>query len=429
MKDIIVSTLIIVLLIFILSVQFLSGSGGSAPTPIPPEQIRSYAAALDSQGLYEQAVEEYEEYLNVARIPAPQRANLLYRIGTIYLDELEDYENALAVFLKISNLYPQSSVARDAEKRMVRCYEGMKRGFDAQKKLQQLTDLEPEEEEAGTGTVIAQIGDRKITIDQLEREIDSKGQYYRQNFNTPEKKLDYLKSMIFTDLLADAARRKEYHKDRDVRRKVSNFQQELLASKVYEEEVRQKIQVAPNDLELYYKANLSEFTEPKTVTVAHIQLDSEAKAKEVKQELDAGMPFEKAVEEYSLDTRTKANDGRLGSIQQGRDFIPGIGQNPELGETLLSMESDAISDPLQSPQGFHIFKILEVKPKKQLSFEEAKRQVEAKVRQMKEQTLQQTLLEQMMQAEKVKIFEDVLRREAATTAPAGNPSSQMNQQF
>ncbi|RJP34399.1 MAG: hypothetical protein C4527_02395 [Candidatus Omnitrophota bacterium] len=424
MKDIVVSTLTIVLLVFVLSLQLLSG-GGESPAPIPAEQVRTLAAALDSQGLHKQAVAEFRRYLDIARIPPQQRANILYHIGTTYLDQLEDYENALAAFIELSHLYPTSPVTRDAEKRMIKCYEGMRRGFDAQKKLRQLTDLEPDAEPQGEGPVVAQIGDRKITLDQIERDLEQKGEYYQKNFATPEKKLEYLKTMIFTDLLADAARRKEYNRDAEIRRQVRNFEKEILAAKVYNEEVRQKIETKPDDLELYYKAHQSEFVESKTVTVAHIQVDSQERAAEVKKALDEGMAFDEAAAQYSMDARTKNNGGMLGAVQGGRNFIPGVGQSPDLAAKLLALEKDAISEPLQSPNGYHLFRALEIKPEKQLSLQEARPRVEALVNQMKEQALQKELLERMMQAEKVNIFDDVLKRELPSTTQPSSPAGDL----
>ncbi len=415
MKDLITSTVIIVLLIFILVFLLLFPGGRQPVSSVPPEQIRTLAATLESQELYEQAVQEYRHYLNIARIPAKQRANLLYRIGTIYLEQLQDYENALAVFLRISHIYPNTPIVRDAEKRMVRCYEEMQRGFDAQKKLHQLTELEPEDEPEGTGPVVAVIGDRKITLDQLERDVAEMPEYLRQNYQTPEKKIEYLRSKLFQELLYDRARRKEYHKDREVRRQLRELEKSILAKKVYEEEIRNQIEITQDDLELYYKAHKSEFLQPKTITVAHIQVETEEKAKAVKQELDEGMKFEEAIETYSINSQTKAKDGVLGDIQEGNDFIPLLGKQPGITEILFELDQASISQPIQGPGGYHIFKVVEVKPEKQYTLQEARRQVEAQLRQMKEQAKQQELLEQMMEAEKVKIFEDVLRSETGNS--------------
>lgn len=413
MKDTIVSALVILLLVSVLFLQMLQPSGSGMKSPIPPDQTRRFAATLESQELYQQAIDQYRNYLNITNDPPAQRANILYNIGVLYLEKLEDYENALAIFLEISQLYPQTPIAKDAEKRMVTCYEGMKRGFDAQKKLRNLTDLEPEEEK-GTGPVVAKIADKTITLDQLERELAERiPPGSRQQPITPEQKLAYLKSKIFQDLLYDMAIRKEYNKDREIRKHVREKEKSLLAEKVYSEEVQDKVKITPSDVELYYKAHPEEFTTPLSVQAAHIQLDTREKADEVKKALDEGMTFEEAVKQYSNDEQSKNSDGVLGNVTKGRDTIPGIGNAPELAEKILALEEGAVSGVFESQKGFHIFKAVKRTPETRKSFEESKQMAEYKVRMMKEQEFQQELSEHLLKSEKVQIFDQVILGQAA----------------
>ncbi len=423
MKDTIVPVLIILLLLAVLSLQFLQPTGGGGQSPIPPEQTRRFAATLESQELYKQAIDHYRIYLDTANVPDVQRANILYNIGVLYLEKLEDYENALAVFLEISHLYPQTPIVRDAEKRMVTCYEGMRRGFDAQKKLQNLTDLEPDEEEKGTGPVVAKIGDRTITLDQLERELAGMMPGASKQPITAEQKLTFLRSKIFQDLLYDMAVRKEYNKDREVRKRIREAEKSLLAQKIYAEEVQDKVKVSSGDVELYYKANPDEFKTPLSVQTAHIQVESQEKANEVKKAIDEGMTFEEAVKKFSTDERTKGTNGSLGSIYQGRDTIPGIGSTPEIVQAILALKEGAISEPLESPKGVHLFRAVKITPEIMRTLEESHQTAEYRVKQRKEQEFQQELMEHLLKSEKVQIFEQVIMGQSPQPR---NPAPAMN---
>ncbi|MEW6238206.1 MAG: peptidyl-prolyl cis-trans isomerase [Candidatus Omnitrophota bacterium] len=420
MRDIVFSALNLVLLIFIVFLLLFSMGGKEAPSPIPVEKMRELAATYSSQGLYEQAIDEYQQYLNVAKIPVEQRANILYTIGNIYLDNLEQYEKALGTFLQISQLYPQTKAAPTAEKRMVKCYEALKRGFDAQKKLQQVTDLEPEEK-PGTGPVAAQIGEKTITLDQIEREIAQMPDYMRKNYESPEKKKEYLRSKIFQDLLYDKALRKEYNKDAEVRKQLRQMEKSLLASKIYEEEVREKVAVSPSDIDLYYQAHKEDYIDPLTVKIAHIQLDSQEKADEAKKKLDEGMEFEKAVKEFSTDNSTKDAGGVLGDVRKGVDSVPRLGKAPEIASALLEMEEGAVGAPMKGPSGYHIFRIAQKTPERQRPLEEVKSQVEARVRSMKEQERQQQLLDELLKAENVKINDQVFGASAPSEESKTEP--------
>lgn len=407
MRDVILSTIIICLLVLIVVLLLLSPGGGNPAMPIPEEKIRTLASALESQGLYEQAVNEYKNYLKTAVIPAEQRANILYTVGTLYLDNLQDYENALASFLEISHLYPQAKIAKDAEKRMVRCFEELQRGSDAQRKLKQLTDLQAEDE-PGTGPVVAQIGDRKITRDQLERELNQMPENQRKFYDDPKNRRQYLQSKLFEELLYDMALRKEYQKDKEVRQQLRRIEKMLLAQKVVNEEIGQKVQISEGDVELYYKANPDEFKIPLTEKIAHIQVATEEKANEAKKAIDGGMAFEEAVKQFSEDERTKGNGGALGTITEGGQSISGIGSASETVKKLLALETNVVSDPVKSEKGFHIFKILERTPERVPPLEEVKQRVEGLVRQRKAGELQDALLQRLLKAENVKIFDQSL---------------------
>lgn len=418
MRDIAASTLTIGLLLVILVLVLLGPGGSQPPAALLPEQHRTLAAALEAQGLYQQAVDEYTRYLDTASIPEEQRANLLYRIGTIYLDQLADYENALAAFIRISHLYPKAAVTREAEKRMVRCFEELKRGSDAQRKLKQLTDLKPEEEEPGTGPVVARIGGRSITRDQLERELDQLPEAQRKIYEDPEKKREYLQSRLIEELFYDMALRKEYDKNKEIRKQVRDFEKMLLANRIMEEEVRRKVQVTPGDIELYYKAHPEEFTVPLTLRLAHIQVSTLEKAQEVKKNIDEGKPFEQAVAEFSEDAQTKTRGGEVGILQEGRDLVPGIGPSKEIADQLLTLEENQVSAPIQGSNGFHLFKVVQRTPGRLAPLEEARSQAERQVWQRKARELQNDLLQRLLKAENVKIFDQSL------VAPAPGSATQ-----
>ncbi|MGC9519089.1 MAG: peptidylprolyl isomerase [Desulfuromonadaceae bacterium] len=301
---------------------------------------------------------------------------------------------------------------------MVRCFEELQRGGDAQRKLKQLTDLEAEEEE-GTGPLVAQIGDRRITRDQLERELNQMPENQRRLFDDPSKRRQYLQSKLFEELLYDMALRKEYQKDREIRRQLRSVEKMLLAQKVLREEVNDKVQVSDGDIELYYKANLDEFKVPLTAKIAHIFTSSQEKAQEAKNALNEGMAFEQAVQQFSEDNASKSNHGEIGTITQGSQYIPTVGQAPEMVEQLLALDAQAVSEPIQSEKGYHVFKILEKTPERIQSLEEVKPRVQAMVGRRKAAELQDALLQRLLKAEKVKIFDQSLVEPAADGDPGG----------
>ena len=106
MKGTVFPIIILVLLVAIFSLQLLTMPSGQSD--LHPNQLRELAAVLEQEELYEAAIQTYRSYLDKADIPEGVRANILYRIGQIYQERLTDYENALAVFIRLRELYPQA---------------------------------------------------------------------------------------------------------------------------------------------------------------------------------------------------------------------------------------------------------------------------------------------------------------------------------
>ena len=111
--------------IIVCCVLFLTLSGcRQAPEPdIPADRMREFANELYGRFLFEQAAEEYRYYLDHYSLPAAERANITYRIADIFFERLHDYENALAEFLKIKTLYPESEIVGEVNKKIIACLE------------------------------------------------------------------------------------------------------------------------------------------------------------------------------------------------------------------------------------------------------------------------------------------------------------------
>lgn len=227
---------------------------------ISGDKIREYANALYNRELYSQAIVEYQRYLDLYSVDEQQQANINFIIGNIYFDRLHDYENALAYYLKIKHIFPESSVQQQADKRIVACLERLQRSTDAKQALDEAAVLEPEKVKAShPGTVIAKIGDRKITSGDLKHQISQLPDYVQSQLNGKEAKLDFLKQYIATELFYDAAKRKELEKDRDVIDGTFQAKKSLMVQKYLQEEIASQIQIKDEDVELYFKANKDKY--------------------------------------------------------------------------------------------------------------------------------------------------------------------------
>lgn len=145
---------------------------------------------------------------------------------------------------------------------------------------------------------------------------------------------------------------------------------------------RHKAQLIQNELfDRYVKANISDkmvdaeydklaasLKGQDEIKASHILLDSEEKAKEVKTKLSKDSnKFKALAKEYSIDEGSKNNGGEVGFIMKGQPGIP-----TEFTDKAFAMKVGNTSDPVKTKFGWHIIKVLEKKPIKVPTKEEAK---------------------------------------------------------
>ena len=135
-------------------------------------------------------------------------------------------------------------------------------------------------------------------------------------------------------------------------------------------------QVTDKEIDEYYKANLNtQFHKPKEVKVRYISIAVEPgaaadqkraaqlRAEAVVKEARAGKDFAQLAKKESGDP-TAAKGGDIGWIAAGQ--MP-----PPVEKVLFSLAKGAVSDAIETPAGFQIFKVEDIKEEKTLTLKEA----------------------------------------------------------
>jgi peptidyl-prolyl cis-trans isomerase D len=135
-------------------------------------------------------------------------------------------------------------------------------------------------------------------------------------------------------------------------------------------------QSSDKEIEDYYQANREgKFHHPKEVKVGYISVKLEAgadanqkktaqtRAESIVKEARASKDFADLAKRFSEDP-TAPKGGDLGWIAQGQ--LP-----PAIEKTIFALAKGAVSDPLETPAGFQIFKAEDLRPEKTESLKEA----------------------------------------------------------
>jgi len=197
----------------------------------------------------------------------------------------------------------------------------------------------------------------------------------------------------FADLLEQENIRYEEWRD--------DIKKEMLFKKLVSVDVNANIRVSDDEAEDYFNENRNNYKAESRVRVAQIVVRDLAKAKEAEVRLNAGENFAKVATQMSIAPEA-ISGGDLGFIT--RQIMP-----EPLDETIFKLPVNKVSPIVQSPYGFHIFKVLEIQPAKIRNFADMKEEVIAEIRAQKEDAAFTTWLEALKMKAIIKKESTVLR--------------------
>jgi len=146
-----------------------------------------------------------------------------------------------------------------------------------------------------------------------------------------------------------------------------------------------RVEVSPEDIEIFYADNLSRFTTAEEIKVRHIQFNippqaDPAKKEEIKKKAEsvlakahAGESFEALAKGNSSDVLSAPKGGDLGWIRRGK-----MGQ--AFDETAFKLLEGEVSDLVETAEAFHIIKVEEHRPERQKELDEVRAEIEMEIR-------------------------------------------------
>jgi peptidyl-prolyl cis-trans isomerase C len=180
-----------------------------------------------------------------------------------------------------------------------------------------------------------------------------------------------------------------------------DLKKEMLFEKLIAVDVNAHISVSKDEAEDYFNEHKEIYKSEPKVRVAQIVVRALATAQQALKRLNAGADFFKVAQEESIGPEARRG-GDLGFIT--RQIMP-----EPLDETIFNLQVNEISPIVKSPYGFHIFKVLEIKPGKVKNFAESEEEVMADIRAKKEEAAFISWLEVLKMKAVVKKEAAVLR--------------------
>jgi parvulin-like peptidyl-prolyl isomerase len=138
-----------------------------------------------------------------------------------------------------------------------------------------------------------------------------------------------------------------------------------LAQRFLQKNVQPK--VTDSNVKAFFDKNKARYSNDE-VRAMHILVKSEAEAKEVYQKAKSGEDFQVLAKKYSKDPSAAQNMGDLGFFTRSRMV-------KEFADKAFSLKPGEIGEPVKTPFGFHVIKLMEKRDGKAVNFAEIKDQV------------------------------------------------------
>lgn len=168
---------------------------------------------------------------------------------------------------------------------------------------------------------------------------------------------------------------------------------QLMLLKVIDREVRGTVMVAESEMKRYYQGHRDRFALPEEYTLSQIlvqtrspdgMVDALTKIRKAMDELKRGEKFEDVALQYS-DGPNAIQGGRIGLVRRG-ELLPAIER------AIASLVPGGVSDIVESPSGFHIFRVEDKKPKQYRPFPEVQYEIQGLVFEQKSEDVFQSWL-------------------------------------
>jgi peptidyl-prolyl cis-trans isomerase C len=201
---------------------------------------------------------------------------------------------------------------------------------------------------------------------------------------TPELRELVKKDLIAREVMMQEAEKLGYAKDANVKTQLANARQAIILNAMVDDYLK-KNPVSEGDIKAEYDRYKAQMSNEKEYHVRHILTENAADAKAVIGKLKTGAKFEDLAK-TSKDQGTAATGGDL-------EWHP-AGDFPKVfSDAFTGLQKGAVTEePVQTPNGFHVIKLDDVRPVTVPAMEEVKPQIAKALQENKIRAYQEALV-------------------------------------
>jgi parvulin-like peptidyl-prolyl isomerase len=198
--------------------------------------------------------------------------------------------------------------------------------------------------------VVARIGKETITWGEYKPQLTN-----LKNSGSETVRRNVLNELIDQRIAVIKARAAHLDQDPAYLAQVNEFKKVHLII-VYKAKLLPQLEPTDQEVKEYFEKNKAKIQVPESRKIQMVVLKTKAEAEDVKKQIDSGkMTIYEAVSKYSIDPNAKLTLGEFGWVAKGSGF-------PALDHLTFSLKPDELGGPVESPVGWHLVKVLGVRP-------------------------------------------------------------------
>lgn len=218
------------------------------------------------------------------------------------------------------------------------------------------------------GKVVARVGDREITTDDLDREWKQASRIKIKGIPELQRKKELVDKLVGDQVVIMEAYKEGLDNEVEADSGFIGQKERIILNTLYQREVVEKSKATESEMRKEYQRMKEE------VHASHILVETEEEADEIHAALKGGADFAELAREKSIDPTVEDNAGDLGFFTWGKMV-------QEFQEAAFALKEGEISRPVKTNYGWHVIRLIERREKEQPPYEESKEVIKSKLQQ------------------------------------------------
>jgi len=255
-------------------------------------------------------------------------------------------------------------------------------------------------------TTLAMVGGRPLTRRDVDSVLATAPPSIREDYLVdPEQYKLLVDRIVQQQIVYLAALKAGTENDSTYRADLEATQRQMLMKRYYQKASQSLPAIPDSTVRQYYDTHPSEFAAPGRVRVRHIQVATQARAREVLSKLRT-IAWENVCARYSTDKVTAKTGGILGFVSSDGDQVPGIGKAPSIVAAAFKLKEGEASEPLKTEHGWHIIRVEEKTEAGPQPYATVEHQLRGNIETERNEHFQEALLDSLKREFHVVVYTD-----------------------